>query len=183
MNRLGSRVLAAVGAGAFAVALTVSGGVPADAAPVSGPITQARDLLGVWVGEMTGYNEAQEIDLQYRLTVRKEKGQAGIAWEEWRNCEENRAACAAGKTTGGGWTQPSRILFVMDKGHVVHGVGETGFLTLTPNSTGDVLSTVKVCQGPPDGQTWTTTAAKSDTPGTMQLVGHAFTGDMGRQPE
>ncbi len=178
MSRLGSRSVAAVGAGAFAVAMTVSGGVPADAAPASGPITQARDLLGVWVGEMTGYNEAQEVDLQYRLTVRKAKGQAGIAWEEWRDCEENKAACAAGKTTGGGWTQPSRILFVMDKGHVVHGVGETGFYYLTPSSAGDVLSAVKVCQGPPDGQTWTTTATKSG--GLMQLGLHVLTGDMAR---
>jgi hypothetical protein len=181
MNRLGSRVLAAVGAGAFAVAMTVIGGVPADAAPVSGPITQARDLLGVWVGEMTGYNEAQEVDLQYRLTVRKAKGQAGIAWEEWRNCEENKAACAAGKTTGGGWTQPSRILFVMDKGHVVHGVGETGFWNGTTNSTGDVLSAVKVCQGAPDGLTWTTRASTSDTQATMQLGRHVIGGDMVRQ--
>ena len=183
MCRLSNRVLAAVGAGVFAMGLMVNGGVPADAAPASGPIMEARDLLGVWVGEMTGYNEAQEVDLQYRLTVRKAKGQAGIAWEEWRNCEENRAACAAGKTTGGGWTQPSRILFVMDKGHVVHGVGETGGWIGTPNSTGDVLSAVKVCQGAPDGVTWTTGASTSDTQATMQLGRHVIGGDMVRQPD
>ena len=182
MNRLSSRALAAVGAGAFAMALTVSGGVPADAVPASGPITEARDLLGVWVGEMSGYNEGQEVDLQYRVTVRKAKGQAGVAWEEWRSCKEIRAACAAGKTTGGGWNQPSKLLFAMDKGHVIYGVGETGFYYMTPDPTGDVLSAVKVCQGAPDGMTWATTATKNGT-SEMELGLHVLTGSMARQPE
>ena len=47
MSRFGSRTLAAVGAGAFAVVLAVGGGVPAGAAPSSGPITEAKDLLAL----------------------------------------------------------------------------------------------------------------------------------------
>lgn len=179
MSRLGSRSLAAVGAGAFAVAMTVSGGAPANAAPASGPITQARDLLGVWVGELSGYNEAQEVDWQYRLTVRKAKGQAGIAWEEWRDCEENKAACAAGKVTGGGWSQPSRLLFAMDKGHVIHGAGEAGQVIMTPDTTGNVLSAVKVYLRPPDGLTRTTTV-QSSSPMWGDAGVHALAGDINR---
>lgn len=57
MSRFGSRTLAAVGTGALAVVLAVSGGVPAGAAPSSGPITDAKDVLGVWLGELSGYEE------------------------------------------------------------------------------------------------------------------------------
>ena len=50
MNRLSSRALAAVGAGAFAMALTVSGGVPADAVPASGPINHGGEGLARRLG-------------------------------------------------------------------------------------------------------------------------------------
>ncbi len=180
MSRLGSRSLAAVGAGAFAVAMTVSGGAPANAAPASGPITQARDLLGVWVGELTGYNEGQEVDWQYRLTVRKAKGQAGIAWEEWRDCEENKAACAAGKSTGGGWSQPSRVLFAMDSDHVIHGVGEAGVTLMVSDESGDVLNINYLCQG--RDVMWTSVTSgpsprNTEAWGPYAVVGHAV-----RQP-
>ena len=180
MSRLGSRALAAVGAGAFAVAMTVSGGAPANAAPASGPITQARDLLGVWVGELSGYNEGQEVDWQYRLTVRKAKGQAGVAWEEWRDCEENKAACAAGKFTGGGWSQPSRVLFAMDSNHVIQGVSEVGGIIASPDESGDVLNINYLCQGREVMWTSVTNGASPrnmEAWGTYAVVGHAV-----RQP-
>ena len=180
MSRLGSRALAAVGAGAFAVAMTVSGGAPANAAPASGPITQARDLLGVWVGELSGYNEGQEVDWQYRLTVRKAKGQAGVAWEEWRDCEENKAACAAGKFTGGGWSQPSRVLFAMDSDHVIQGVSEVGRIIASPDESGDVLNINYLCQGREVMWTSVTNGASprnTEAWGTYAVVGHAV-----RQP-
>ena len=102
MNRLRNRALALIVAGAFTVALTVGGAGSAGAAPTSEPITEAKNVLGVRLGEMTGFQNGQEVDWQYRLTVRKAKGQAGVAWEEWRDCEGNEVACAAGKATGGG---------------------------------------------------------------------------------
>lgn len=179
MSRLSNRVLAAVGAGAFAVAFTVGGGVPAQAAPASGPITEAKDVLGVWLGEMSGYSEGQEVDWQYRLTVRKAKGQAGVGWEEWRDCGDHEAACASGKATGGGWSQPSRLLFAMEKGHVIHGVGEAGQVIMTPDKTGNVLSVINVYLRPPDGLTRTTTVQSSRPPMGDGGV-HALVGDINR---
>ena len=180
MNRLSRRALAAVGAGAFAMALTVSGGVPADAAPASGPITEARDLLGVWVGEMRGYSEGQEVDWQYRLTVRKAKGQAGVGWEEWRDCGDHEAACASGKATGGGWSQPSRVLFAMDSDHVIHGVSEAGMVRLMSDGTGETLATTYLCQGNP-GVMWTS-GANGVAPRVMAEMGaYAVTGHAYRQ--
>ncbi len=179
MSRFGSRTLAAVGTGALAVVLAVSGGVPAGAAPSSGPITDAKDVLGVWLGELSGYEEGEEVDWQYRLTVRKAKGQAGVAWEEWRDCGDHEAACAAGKATGGGWSQPSRLLFAMDKGHVIHGVGEAGQVIMTPDTTGNVLSAVKVYLSPPDGLTRTTTV-QSSSPIWGDAGVHALAGEINR---
>ena len=185
MSKFGSRALAAVGAGAFAVALTVGGGVPAGAAPASGPITKAQDVLGVWLGEMTGYQEGQEVDWQYRLTVRKAKGQAGVAWEEWRDCGGNEAACAAGKATGVGWSQPSRLLFAMDADHTIHGVSESGGVRIVPGETGDELEVVMVCQGSPDSE-WTTaavmTGATQRATTTNSWGAFAVTGAIARQP-
>ena len=180
MSRLSSRAFAAVGAGALTVALAVSGGVPAVAAPASGPITQARDVLGVWVGELTGYNEGQEVEWQYRLTVRKARGQAGVAWEEWRDCVDHEAACAAGKATGGGWSQPSRVLFAMGPDHVIHGVSEAGIAAAAPDETGGVLNVTYVCQGDP-GVMWTS-AANSVAPRMAYGGTYAVSGSLVRQP-
>ncbi len=186
MSRFGSRTLAAVGAGAFAVVLAVGGGVPAGAAPASGPITEAKDVLGVWLGELAGYEEGQEVDWQYRLTVRKAKGEAGVAWEEWRDCVEHAAACAAGKATGGGWSQPSRVLFAMDSDHVIHGVSAAGMWAGETDKTGNTIQVVMVCQGSTDSS-WTAMPATSgSTPKFMYAGGQwqafAVTGSMARQP-
>ncbi len=181
ISRLSSRAFAAMGAGALTVVLTVSGGVPAVAAPASGPITQARDVLGVWVGELTGYNEGQEVDWQYRLTIRKARGQAGVAWEEWRDCVDHEAACAAGKATGGGWSQPSRVLFAMGPDHVIHGVSEAGAIKgVAPDETGGVLNVTYVCQGDPGGM-WTS-VANSLAPRMISVGMYAVSGPLVRQP-
>jgi hypothetical protein len=184
MSRLSNRVFAGAGIGVCALALTVSGGVPAHAAPASGPITEAKDVLGVWVGEMTGYQEGQEVDWQYRLTVRKARGQAGVAWQEWRDCGDHRAACAAGKATGGGWGQPTRLLFAMDTGHVIHGVSETGIAIISPGTSGDVMEILKVCEGDPGYPTSAATSGvtqRASLPGPVrtQMV---LTGSIARQP-
>ncbi|CAB4975954.1 MAG: hypothetical protein F2840_18285 [Actinobacteria bacterium] len=179
MSRLSIRAFTAIGAGALTVALIVSGGVPAVAAPASGPITQARDVLGVWVGELTGYNEGQEVDWQYRLTVRKARGQAGVAWEEWRDCVDHEAACAAGKATGGGWSQPSRVLFAMGPDHVIHGVSEAGITEAAPDETGGVLNVTYVCKGDPVGM-WSS-VANSVAPRMIYGGAYAVSGSLVRQ--
>ena len=186
MSRFGSRTLAAVGAGAFAVVLAVGGGVPAGAAPSSGPIAEAKDVLGVWLGKLSGYEEGQEVDWQYRLTVRKAKGQAGVAWGELRDCVDHAAACAAGKATGGGWSQPARVLFAMGPDHVIHGVSMSGVLILTPDETGSTLQVVKVCQGSSESD-WTAMPATSGSATKATNVGggweaFAVTGTLARQP-
>ena len=184
MSRLSSRAFAAIGAGALTVVLAVSGGVPAVAAPASGPITEARDLLGVWLGELSGYEEGQEVDWQYRLTVRKAKGQAGVAWGELRDCVDHEAACAAGKATGGGWSQPARVLFAMGPDHVIHGVSMSGIALLSPDETGSTLNLVKVCQGSSESE-WTAMPVTSgSTPkamGAEMWQAFAVTGLMVRQ--
>ncbi len=186
MSRFGSRTLAAVGAGAFAVVLTVGGAVPAGAAPSSGPITEAKDVLGVWLGELSGYQEGQEVDWQYRLTVRKAKDQAGVAWGELRDCGDHAAACAAGKATGGGWSRPARVLCAMGPDHVIHGVSMSGVLTLTPDETGNSFYALKVCQGI-TASAWTAMTATSGSTPKATGVGNyskafAVTGSMARQP-
>ena len=184
MIRLSNRVLAAVGAGALAVVLAVGGGVPAGAAPSSGPITEAKDLLGVWLGELSGYEEGQEVDWQYRLTFRKANGQAGVAWGELRDCVDHAAACAAGKATGGGWSQPARVLFAMGPDYVIHGVSMSGFVFGTPDETGKTLDLIKVCDGSSESE-WTAMPVTSgSTPkamGTESWQSFALAGLMVRQ--
>lgn len=186
MSRFTSRALAALGAGAVAVAVSVGGGVPAGAAPASGPITEAKNVLGVWLGELSGYEAGQEVDWQYRLTVRKAKGQAGVAWEEWRDCGDHAAACAAGKATGGGWSQPSRVLSAMDSNHAIHGVSASGALLAEPDETGNTFQVVMACQGSTDAM-WVSTPVTSGTSAKAMDVGggwndFAVTGAIARQP-
>ena len=186
MSRFTSRALAALGAGAVAVAVSVGGGVPAGAAPASGPITEAKDVLGVWLGELSGYEAGQEVDWQYRLTVRKAKGQAGVAWEEWRDCGDHAAACAAGKATGGGWSQPSRVLFAMDSNHVIHGVSASGRVMGEPDETGNTFQVVMVCPGSTDAM-WVSTPVTSGSSPKAMDVGAGWqpfvvTGAIARQP-
>ena len=71
MNRFSSPVLAVIGAGAFAIALTVGGAGSAVAAPTSGPIDSLQDLKGSWLSSLTGFQEGDPISWQHRLTVRK----------------------------------------------------------------------------------------------------------------
>ena len=153
MGRLGSRVLAAVGAVSVALALTVGSAGSVGAAPSSGPITQARNMLGVWLGEMTGYQEGQEVVWQYRLTVRKVKGQAGVAWAQWRDCKTHKLACEATRshlrTDGVGWGEPSRLQFVIDKAGTIRGVTEFGGFTATSDATGTTIMAVMLCANNP----------------------------------
>lgn len=185
MSRFAMRVLPAAGAAAFAVALTVGAGAPVGALPEPGPITEASDLLGVWLGEVTGYQEGQEVDWQYRMTVRKAKGQAGVAWEEWRDCEGHERACAAGTGTGGGWSQPTRVLLVLDAEHGIHGVSERGFLTAPAATDSDTLHVVVVCQGSSGGG-WTqvpvTSGATQRAMTTNSSGAFAVSGSMSREP-
>ena len=136
MSRLSSRAFAAVGAGALTVALTVSGGGSAVAAPTSGPIETMQDLKGGWLTPLTGFQDGDAISWQHRMIVRKVLGSAAVAWEQWRDCADYAVACKAGKATGDGWSAPSRVLMVMDSNGVVHGVGATGTLLLTPDEEG-----------------------------------------------
>ena len=145
MSRLSSRAFAAVGAGALTVALTVSGGVPAVAAPASGQVETMQDLKGGWLTSLTGFQDGDAIGWQHRLIVRKVLGSAAVAWEQWRDCADYAVACKAGKATGDGWTSPSRVLMVMDSKGVVHGVGATGTILLTPDEEG--LSAVMLSHG------------------------------------
>ena len=145
MNRLSRRSLAVIGAGAFAVALTVSGGGPAVAAPASGQVETMQDLKGGWLTALTGFQDGDAISWQHRMIVRKVLGAAAVAWEQWRDCADYAVACKAGKATGDGWTSPSRVLMVMDPKGVVHGVGATGTLLLTQDGEG--LSAVMLSHG------------------------------------
>jgi len=139
MNRLSRRSLAVIGAGAFAVALTVSGGGSAVAAPTSGQVETMQDLKGAWLTSLTGFQEGAPISWMHRLTVRKVKGQAGVAWEEWLDCAVQATDCKAakaGKISEANWSDPTRVLMVMDSKGVAHGVGATGTLLLTPDEEG-----------------------------------------------
>ena len=136
MSRLSSRALAVIGSGAFAVALTVGGAGSAVAAPTSGQVESMQDLKGGWLTPLTGFREGSPVRWQHRLIVRKVKESAAVAWEQWRDCADYAVACKAGKATGDGWSAPSRVLMVMDSKGVVHGVGATGTLLLTPDEEG-----------------------------------------------
>ncbi len=162
MNSLRSRALAVAATGAVAVALTVSGAVFAVAAPTSGPIDSMQDLKGAWLTSLTGFKDGDPISWQHRMVVRKAKGSAGVAWEEWRDCTDHAAECKAGKANGDGWSAPSRVLLVMDPQGVVHGVGATGTIMLAPD--GDGLSAVMMSSGQRDTVTSNpTTSAQSRT--------------------
>ena len=136
MNRLRSRALTVMGAGVFALALTVSGAGSVGAAPTLGPVETMQDLKGGWLTSLTGFQDGDPIGWQHRMIVRKVLGSAAVAWEQWRDCADYAVACKAGKTTGDGWTAPSRVLMVMDSKGVVHGVGATGTILLTPDEEG-----------------------------------------------
>ncbi len=145
MNRLSRKSLAVIGAGAFAVALTVGGGGSAVAAPTSGQVETMQDLKGAWLTPLTGFQDGDPISWQHRMIVRKVLGSAAVAWEQWRDCADYAVACKAGKATGDGWASPSRVLMVMDPKGVVHGVGATGTLLLTQDGEG--LSAVMLSHG------------------------------------
>ena len=145
MSRLSRRSLAVIGAGAFAMALTVGGGGSAVAAPTSGQVETMQDLKGGWLTPLTGFREGSPVSWQHRMIVRKVLGSAAVAWEQWRDCADYAVACKAGKATGDGWSAPSRVLMVMDSNGVVHGVGATGTLLLTQDGEG--LSAVMLSHG------------------------------------
>ena len=136
MSRLSIRALAVIGAGVFAVALTVGGGGSAVAAPTSRPIQTMQDLKGGWLTALTGFREGSPVSWQHRMIVRKVKGSAGVAWEQWRDCADHAAKCKASKATGDGWSDPTRVMMVMDSNGVAHGVGATGTILLTPDEEG-----------------------------------------------
>ena len=176
MGRLSRRGLAAVGAGASAVALTISGAVPAGAAPAPGQVDSMQDLKGAWLASLTGFQEGDPISWQHRLTVRKVKGSAAVAWEERRDCADHAAECKAGKVTGGGWSAPSRVLLAMDARGVVRGVGATGSMTLIPGADG--ISAVLLSAGQRDD--WTATSdptamnRQGTTPRTTPVFGPLY---------
>ena len=145
MNRLSSKALAVVGAGVFSVALAVSGAGSAGAAPTSGPIETMQDFKGGWLTSLTGFQDGDPISWQHRMIVRKVKGSAAVAWEQWRDCADHAAKCKEGKATGDGWSAPSRVLVVMEPKGVVHGVGATGTIMLTPD--GDGFNAVMMSSG------------------------------------
>lgn len=157
MTRLSSRALAVMGAGVFAVALTVGGAGAVGAAPTSGPIQTMQDFKGGWLTSLTGFQDGDPISWQHRMIVRKVKGSAGVAWEQWRDCADHAAKCKAGKATGDGWTAPSRVLLVMEPKGVVHGVGATGTIILTP--AGDGFNAVMMSSGQQDTVTTTPTTS------------------------
>ena len=170
MNRFSSPVLAVIGAGAFAIALTVGGAGSAVAAPTSGPIDSLQDLKGSWLSSLTGFQDGDPISWQHRLTVRKVKGSAAVAWEEWRDCADHATECKAGKVTGDGWSDPSRVLLVMDPKGVVHGVGASGSIMLTSDDEG--MSAVMMSSGQRESGTATPTRK---TPGQSTTASGAFT--------
>ena len=158
MNRLSSRALAVMGAAVFAVALTVGGAGAAGAAPTSGPIQTMQDFKGGWLTSLTGFQDGDPISWQHRMIVRKVKGSAAVAWEQWRDCADHAAKCKAGKANGDGWSAPSRVLLVMEPKGVVHGVGATGTIILTPVENG--FSAVMMSSGQRDSVTPTPTTSK-----------------------
>ena len=167
MNRLSRRSLAVIGAGAFAVALTVGGGGSAVAAPTSGPIESMQHLKGAWLTSLTGFREGAPISWMHLLTVRKVKGQAAVAWEEWLDCTLQATDCKAakaGKQTGVNWSAPSRVLMVMDSKGVVHGVGTYGSILLTSDEDG--MSSVMLSNGQHDAWTATPSLTNSGQPPT-----------------
>ena len=157
MKKLSSRAIAVMSAGVFAAAMTVTGAGSAGAAPTSGPIETMQDFKGGWLTSLTGFQDGDPISWQHRMLVRKVKGSAAVAWEQWRDCADHAAKCKAGEATGDGWTAPSRVLLVMQPKGVVHGVGATGTMMLTPN--GDGLSAVMMSSGQRDSVTTTPTTS------------------------
>jgi hypothetical protein len=156
--------LAVIGAGAFVVALTVGGAGSAGAAPTSGPIETMQDFKGGWLTSLTGFQDGDPISWQHRMIVRKVKGSAAVAWEQWRDCADHAAKCEAGKATGDGWSDPTRVLMVMDSKGVVHGVGATGTILLTPDEAG--MTAVMLSHGKQGSEAATsnpTTSAQSRT--------------------
>ena len=92
----------------------------------------------------------------HQLKVRKVRGSAAVAWEEWLDCEVQAADCTAakaGKQTGVNWSAPSRVLMVMGPNGVVHGVGTYGSITLTSGEDG--ITAVMISNGQRDD--WTAT--------------------------
>ena len=171
MNRLCRRSLAVIGAGAFAVALTVSGGGSAVAAPTAGQVESMQDLKCGWLTSLTGFQDGDAISCQHRMIVRKVLGAAAVEWEQWRDCADYAVACKAGKATGDGWTSPSRVLMVMDSNGVVHGVGATGTLLLTPDGEG--LTAVMLShgqQGSGASKSNPTTSAQSRTKPSIPAI-------------
>ena len=171
MSRLSSRAFAAIGAGAFAVALTVGGGGSAAAAPTAGPIETMQDLKGGWLTSLTGFREGSPVRWQHRMIVRKVLGSAAVAWEQWRDCADYAVACKAGKATGDGWSAPSRVLMVMDSNGVAHGVGATGTILLTPDEEG--MTAVMLSHGMQDSGAATsnpTTSAQSRTKPSIPAI-------------
>ena len=171
MSRLSRRAFAAVGAGALTVALTVGGGGSAVAAPTAGPIETMQDLKGGWLTSLTGFREGSPVSWQHRMIVRKVLGSAAVAWEQWRDCADYAVACKAGKATGDGWSAPSRVLMVMDSNGVVHGVGATGTILLTPD--GDGLTAVMLSHGQQGSGAATsnpTTSAQSRTKPSIPAI-------------
>ena len=157
MSRSASRGLAVVGATVFAVSLSVGGAGSAVAAPTAGPFETMQDFKGGWLTSLRGFQDADAISWQHRMIVRKVKGSAAVAWEQWRDCADYAVQCKAGKATGDGWTSPSRVLLVMDPEGVVHGVGATGTIMLTPD--GDGLSAMMMSSGQRDTATATPTTS------------------------
>ena len=145
MGRGMTRVIGAVAAGVVACAVGVSGAGEAGAA-TPGPVAKVSDLKGTWVGRMVGYQESQVVDWQYRLTVRKTNGHAGVAWETWRDCAGHERACAAGTATGTGWSAPTRVLFAMSPDNVIHAVSQSGFWVGSPTDDG-MMPIVMTCAG------------------------------------
>ena len=171
MNRFCRRSLAVIGAGAFAVALTVGGAGSTAAAPTSGQVETMQDLKGGWLTPLTGFREGSPVRWQHRMIVRKVLGSAAVAWEQWRDCADYAVACKAGKATGDGWSAPSRVLMVMDPKGVVHGVGATGTLLLTPDGEG--LSAVMLSHGQQGSGAATsnpTTSAQSRTKPSIPAI-------------
>ena len=165
MSRSASRGLAVVGAGAFAVSLSVGGAGSAVAHPLR-QIDSMSDLKGTWLTSLTGFQEGQPVSWQHRLTVRKVKGSAAVAWEEWLDCGVQPADCKAakaGKQTGVNWSKPTRVLMVMGPNGVVDGVGTYGTLMLTPGDDG--MTAVMLSNGQHDD--WTATPDPTTGPSAI----------------
>ena len=176
MSRFASRGLAVVGAAVFA--LTVGAVGSAVAAPTSGPIDSMKDLKGVWLTSLTGFQEGQPVSWQHLLTVRKVLGSAAVAWEQWVDCAVQATECKAakeGKFTESNWTAPTRVLMVMNPKGVVYGVGATGTIMLTPDGKG--MSAVMLSNGKQDSAAATsnpTNAAQSRTLPSSPPFGDGF---------